>query len=553
VNKLLSRLTSVRSRLLAVMLCVLLPLALASILAATYTYRSVQSHIAASQVSVASNYAVRARVWFRGILRTLVATTAIIEREVSGADGRAADCAMAVENARTATVGVQGLLVSFGNGVRCSSAGSARLSEEVMSQIMESQSKRGRTALWTGPDLGDSRYDVTTVDGHTHLVVYLRNVKNGADSEALLVVDPGLLDVAFDIGSFEIGGIVALVNRGQQVVVARGADEADKSWLPAEEAFSADLNRARKRDQDGGSFVFVTQTVAAPDLYLLARFDNSAANAARTQFLILCLSPLLMIGLLFLAYAWAIDGHVVRWINVIIQAARARRDGRSEKVAMTDAMPSDVRQLAQSFNDMVSDADSREMALRASFEANQYLLREFNHRVKNSLQVIQSYLALSRRLNKRNTDRHLVETEAKVQVLSTAYRLALLEGSMRPVPLGAFAQEILGNLSTSLRRKTQWIDVRIDAEAGLIVDRTIPIGLALVESVAAGLSSEKIRTVHVTIKDDPEGYIEMSVCTDGAAEIQMPPPKIMSGLALQIGATVLPDEPDCIFRWRFVA
>jgi two-component sensor histidine kinase len=422
-----------------------------------------------------------------------------------------------------------------------------------MSKIMDRQAKRDRTALWSGPDLGDARYDVTTVDGHTHLVVYVRNVKDGSKSESLLVVDPGLLDVAFDIGSFEIGGIVALVNRGQHVVVARGADEADRSWLPVTEAFAPDIDRARKLDKDGGSFVFVTQTVAAPDLYLLARFDNAAINAAYTQFLILCLSPLVMIALLFLAYAWAIDGYVVRWINVIIQAARARREGRSEKVALTAAMPSDVRQLAESFNDMVTDADSREMALRASFEANQYLLREFNHRVKNSLQVIQSYLALSRRLNKRNTDRHLVETEAKVQVLSTAYRLALLEGSMRPVPLAAFALEILGNLSTSLRRKTQWIDVQIEAEAGLIVDRTIPIGLALVESVAAGLFSEKIRTVRVTIKDDPEGYIEMSVCTDGAADILMPPPKIMSGLALQIGATVLPDEPNCIFRWRFTA
>jgi two-component sensor histidine kinase len=553
VNRLFSRLKSVRSRLLAVMLCVFTPLALASIVAATHTYRTVEKNIAASQISVASNYAVRARVWFRGILRTLVVTTAILERDVGGADGRMEDCAMAVENARSAIVGLQGFIVSFGNGVRCSSAGSPRLSEDVLSQIMERQAGSERTALWGGQDLGDARYDVTTVDGHTHLVVYVRNTSKGSDSEALVVVDPALLDVAFDIGSFELGGIVALVSRGQQVVVARGADEKDKSWLPAAEAFSPALDRARKPDRDGGSFVFVTQTVAAPDLYLLARFDNGASKAAFTQFLILCLSPIVMITLLFMAYAWAINGHVVRWINVIIQAARARRDGRSEKVVLTDAMPSDVRLLAQSFNDMVTDADGREMALRASFEANQYLLREFNHRVKNSLQVIQSYLALSRRLNKRNTDRHLVETEAKVQVLSTAYRLALLEGSMRPVPLAAFAQEILSNLSTSLRRKSQWVDVQIDAEAGLIVDRTIPIGLALVESVAAGLFSEKIRTVHVTIKGDEEGYIEMSVCTDGAVDIQMPPPKIMSGLALQIGATVLPDEPNCIFRWRFVA
>jgi two-component sensor histidine kinase len=550
VTSFFSRLESVRSRLLAVMLCVLVPIALASIGVAAITYRSVEKHIATSQIAIASNYAVRARVWFRGILRTLVATTAVIERDVGGEGGTRGECAAATAHMLEATIGVQGIFVSFRNGVTCTSSGMPHLTGEKLAALVKRQAERERTALWTGFELGDARYDVAQVEGHTHLVIY---VKGGTGSEALVVVDPALLDVALEIGNFESGGIVALVNRGQTVVVARGVDENERSWMPAEESFERDISRARRLDQEGGSYFFVTQTVAAPDLYLLARFDNTAVNAAFTQFLLLCITPLLMIGFLFATYAWVIDGHVLRWINLVNEAARARREGRSEKVVVTDAMPSDVKHLAISFNDMVSDADNREMALRASFEANQYLLREFNHRVKNSLQVIQSYLALSRRLNKRNSDRHLVETEAKVQVLSTAYRLALLEGSMRPVPLSAFAQEILGNLSTSLRRKTQWIDVKIDAEAGLIVDRTIPIGLALVEAVAAGLSSEKVRTVLVSIKDDPEGYIEMVVCTDGLFDVQLPPAKIMAGLALQIGATVLPEEPNCILRWRFVA
>jgi two-component sensor histidine kinase len=529
---------------------VLVPIALASVGFATTTYRSVDRHIADAQISTASNYAVRARVWFRGILRTLIATTALLEHDVTTEGGTTRECAAAAAQMRAGTVGIEGILVAFSNGVECGDSGAPQLTVEVMSGIMDAQAGRERTELWSGPNLGDARYDVVQIGEQNHLVVHL---KTGTGSQALAIVDPALLDIAFDIGNFESGSIVALVNRGQTAIVSRGAAESDRGWMPADERFSRELSRSRETDRRGGSYTFISQTVASPDIYLLARFDNAAANAAFLQFLILCLTPLLMIGFLFATYAWVIDGHVLRWINVVNEAARARREGRSEKVLVSDAMPSDVKHLAVSFNDMVADADNREMALRASFEANQYLLREFNHRVKNSLQVIQSYLALSRRLNKRNSDRHLVETEAKVQVLSTAYRLALLEGSMRPVPLSAFAQEILGNLSTSLRRKSQWIDVSIEAEAGLIVDRTIPIGLALVESVAAGLSAEKVRTVHVSIKDDTEGYIEMLVCTDGQAEVQMPPAKIMAGLALQIGATVLPEEPNCILRWRFVA
>ncbi len=548
---LFSRFESVRGRLLAVIVLILVPIAMISIILATTTYRSVNSSIEVSQIEVASNYAVRVRVWFRGIQRTLVATSGALHLDASETDS--VSCSRRAENARVGTVGIQALLVRSANGLTCSASGFPHLSDDVMSSLLLEQSKKQTVSIWGGAELGPSRYDVVTVGPHKHLLVYVKFTQGPTvNDEALLVVDPAMLDLVFDVGNFENGGIVALVNRGGNVIISRGIDEADKSWLPLREDIATSITRSQLPAPSGQSYIYVSQIVAEPDLYVLARFDNMAANAAFRQFLVLCLTPLLMLCVLFAAYVWAIEGNVLRWLKVISQAARARREGRTEQVLLADAMPSDVKVLAASFNDMVSDADNRETALRASFEANQYLMRELHHRVKNSLQVIQSYLALSRRLHKRNSDRHLIETEAKVQVLSTAYRLALLEGAMRPVPLSAFTQEILDSLASSLKRKNQWVDIQIKAEAGLIVDRTIPIGLALVEAVASGLSAENAQTVRVTISDDATGYIDMSVTTDGTLVANTPPPKIMAGLALQIGAMVLPVEAGFILKWRFV-
>lgn len=543
-----SRFQSVRGRLLAVVVIILMPIALISIVLATTTYRSVNRSIEASQIELTSNYAVRVRVWFRGMLRTLLATEAALLME----NADAAKCSRGADNVRAGMVGIQALSVRFENGTTCSASGMPHLTDDVLSSLTSDQSRKDKTALWAGTESSDVRYDVVTVGPHKHLVVFARTLRQSApNSAAVMIVDPVLLDMALEIGQFDSGSIVALVTRGQSVIAARGVVETDRSWLPDIEEIDTTVKRVRLNNQRGQSSVFVSQIVAEPDLYVLAGFDDASANAAFTQFLVLCITPLLMLGVLFGAYVWAIEGNVLQWLRVIDGAARARREGRGEQVALADAMPSDVKLLATSFNEMVSDADSREAALRASFEANQFLIRELHHRVKNSLQVIQSYLALSRRLHKRNNDRHMIETEAKVQVLSIAYRLALLEGTMRPVPLTAFAQEILGNLSSSLRRKNQFIEAEIDASAGLIVDRTIPIGLALVEAVASGLSTDMAQTVRVTLKSQDDGHLVMVVRCDGISEATMPPPKIMAGLALQIGATVLPPDPGVILSWRF--
>ncbi len=70
------------------MLFILAPVALLSMVLATTTYRSVSHAIELAQLEIASNYAARARIWFRGALRMTMAMASAAHS--AGLDDRAA-------------------------------------------------------------------------------------------------------------------------------------------------------------------------------------------------------------------------------------------------------------------------------------------------------------------------------------------------------------------------------------------------------------------------------------------------------------------------------
>ena len=224
---------------------------------------------------------------------------------------------------------------------------------------------------------------------------------------------------------------------------------------------------------------------------------------------------------------------------------------RSVLAPVDPTMPEDIRLVAEAFNTMVTEGNKREEALRDTLGTNQYLLRELNHRVKNSLQVIQSYLSISRRQRPGIEQAHFAETEALVQVMSTAYRLAMIDGTMRPVPMKPFAEEVIANIASSLRQKDQWIDVKVETAASLSVDRIIPFGLILVEAIIAGLRASDAQLVHVRVATINDGVVEVTISTDGILKKGSPPPRIIAGLAAQLEATSHTVASGNVLQWTF--
>src|SRR5271166_3080818 len=369
------------------------------------------------------------------------------------------------------------------------------------------------------------------------------------------LVDPTSLVRVFELNP-DRGDIVALMQRGQKVVAETGANPSDASWLPAiERAVGPDYHLAAAPSRAGATFNYATQPVLGSDFYILSRFDNSSRKAASLRSLILALAPLIMLATLYFAYSRAIQSELLRWIDGIKAATMARKGGVGAPYAPEDdEMPTELHELAAAFNEMVRESAIGERSLTSSLAENEFLLRELHHRVKTSLQIIQSYLALTRRLDRATPDQSRVDAmEARVQVLSIAYGKAFSEGRMRDVRIREFAAQIVDNLSQSFSRPGLELELKADVHSALMIDRAIPLGLALVESVLAGLNAEDAHLVVVRIGDLDDLRVELRVSTDGVLAADRPNAKLMKGLALQLDATVESPDVGTIMRWRFQA
>jgi two-component system, sensor histidine kinase PdtaS len=193
----------------------------------------------------------------------------------------------------------------------------------------------------------------------------------------------------------------------------------------------------------------------------------------------------------------------------------------------------------------------REIRLNTMRVSHDALTREFHHRVKNSLQIIQSYLALSRRQKPAPHNIHLAEAEVKVQVISTAYRLALSQGVMNPIALRGFLQEVVDNVQAVLCGTFTTISLIVEPESHIVLDRAIPIGLAMVEAVIAALGVASIMKINVLVQAVEAGKVALIIRVDENSSDVLLPLRLMSGLQSQLGAQDCPCLDHEILSWRF--
>jgi two-component system, sensor histidine kinase PdtaS len=538
----------VKTRLLALVAFIIVPAALITIVLASTAHQSLSSGIDRQWRQTTEEYAVRTRVWLRGAARTLATSAAVA---ASAADD-ARRCDAMLRDVVGANSGYEAIRVDFGDGGSCVGAGdsqSANFAREVAGRLRSQP--RVELALHTSLAAG-----VFAGLGRSILAIQAE-APDAASRKwtATALIDPAALARVFEFNP-ERGDIVALMEEGLKIVAVSGANPTDPNWLPATEpAIGAGYQIASVASRTGAAFDYATQPVLGSDFYILSRFDSSARRMAELRTLVLVGAPLIMLATLYFAYSRAIQSELLRWIDGIKGAMLARNLGGGASLAPeSDAMPTELRDLAASYNEMVRESEIREQSLKTSLAENEFLLRELNHRVKTSLQIIQSYLSLTRRLDHSSGEHGSVAAiEARVQVLSIAYRKAFSEGRMRDVRIRPFADEIFDNLSDSFQRPGLRLELRADADGALMIDRAIPLGLALVESVMAGLTAEDAHLVSVRIGELDDLRVELRVTTDGVLSPDRPNAKLMAGLALQLEASVEAPDVGTIVRWRFQA
>ena len=534
----LAQFKTVRGRLLALLVVIALPIACLTALAALTTYRTVIAAIEVSQARAADDFAVRTRVWYRGALRSLLASGAVIARTNSGDT----DCTATGEALLAQVTGYRALHVSTDNGRVCAASLDPGLTAEGMAAVVARLRALPPVRVWGGAELAQVRYDYVTVAERRYLAIYARdpaagNVLAGKSlQEALLLVDPDLLDQVFDLGEGGEGMNVALISSGGAVVTSRNnATSNDNVWLPRREVIPQGQLRWEAPSRTGKVRTYAARLVAEPDLYVIASFDDAPARAARVQFLVLLFAPLLTLLLLCIVYLRAIDRHCIRWLRGIEAAARARSTEPNARAAVADDMPADIRSVAEAFNTMVDEQEVRQRRLQTALDDNRFLVRELHHRVKNSLQVVQSYIGLTKRDYRDEARLALADAECRVHVLSAAYRFTLADGEMQPVRVDLFVEDVVTMIANLVRRPDQWVASRIETAATLSVDRIIPLGFMIVDVASRVLRATPGVSLTIIVSDADASTIAVTLEADRDIA-PSEPPKLFAGLIAQIEA-----------------
>lgn len=543
----LARFKTVRGRLLALLVAIALPIACLTALAALTTYRTVIAAIEVSQARAADDFAVRTRVWYRGALRSLLASGAVMTR--SGAD---ADCAVTGRALLDQVEGYRAFQLLTEDGRNCAASLDPGLTTEGMAALSARLRSLPPVKVWGGAELAQVRYDYVTLAERKYLAIYARNSDAGKVSqEALLLVDPKLLDQVFDLGEGGEGMNVALISSGGTVVTSRNsATSDDDAWLPRREVVPQGQMRWEAPSRTGKVRTYAARLVAEPDLYVIASFDDAPARAARVQFLVLLFAPLLTLLLLCIVYLRAIDRHCVFWLRGIEATARARSTHPNARAVIAEDMPTDIRNVAEAFNTMVDEQEVRQRRLQTALDDNRFLVRELHHRVKNSLQVVQSYIGLTKRDYRDEARLALADAECRVHVLSAAYRFTLADGEMQPVRVDLFIEDVVTMIDNLIRRRDQWVSSRLETEATLSVDRIIPLGFLVVDVASRMLRTTPGVSLTIIVRDVDASTIAITLEADRDIA-PSEPPKLFAGLVAQIEAVqVEPAEGRRLGSWH---
>ncbi|WP_194254206.1 histidine kinase dimerization/phosphoacceptor domain -containing protein [Gluconobacter cerevisiae] len=174
----------------------------------------------------------------------------------------------------------------------------------------------------------------------------------------------------------------------------------------------------------------------------------------------------------FRTWEQTIRGHSIRWTNEQRQAAR-----RLRRVLIADDQTQQLRELNAT---LAATLEEREDLLRQK----DFLIREVNHRVQNSLQMVASFLKLqARSASNDDTTTALKEAQHRIAAIGLVHRRLYRDEHVGVVDLGRYIEELMEELCTSLGEG--WHDQMHLSLFPIMIaaDRAINIGLVLTELI----------------------------------------------------------------------
>lgn len=285
---------------------------------------------------------------------------------------------------------------------------------------------------------------------------------------------------------------------------------------------------------------FVTETEARAASVLFAR--------------IMAIGSLLAVGLLLVA----VGAHVA--VAAPIQALTRRVTHWREAGTFDDAqmrfIPAELTALIEAFGLATRSLALREKELERARQEQELAFKEIHHRVKNNLQIIASLLNLQgNRIRQPEAKAEFQSARDRVRALATLHRHLYADSGLHTIAMRSFLLELCGQLFQAIGER-EGHRIRLDVESpelSMSSDQAVPVALIVTEAVSNAVKyafpngregSISVRLVvldgeriSLTIQDDgvgiPAGRAETETGVRDGLGIQL-----IRGFARQLGAAL---------------
>ena len=177
---------------------------------------------------------------------------------------------------------------------------------------------------------------------------------------------------------------------------------------------------------------------------------------------------------------------IQRAMNVILQG-----DGKPYGVLEVDSRSEDefvehdlaFLQGAANILGMAIERERHERSLKAALERQQFLLKEMNHRVKNSLALVVGMLRLQGRENSEpEFTRHLEDATLRVGAIARVHEQLYQSADVERFDVGRYIEAICKDLGASFAQ----CEIHVQAQPGIVIstDRAISSALIVNELVS---------------------------------------------------------------------
>ncbi len=173
-----------------------------------------------------------------------------------------------------------------------------------------------------------------------------------------------------------------------------------------------------------------------------------------------------------------------RAMNVILQG-----DGRPFGVLEVDSksdhefVEHDLAFLQGAANvlGMAIERERHERQLKDALRRQQFLVKEMNHRVKNSLTIVVSLLRMQGRAGEKETADLFEETARRVSAIARAHERLYRNNNIEKIDLGTYVEEVCQDMDSSVEH----CSITVEAESGIFVkvDNAISVALIVVELI----------------------------------------------------------------------